>query len=67
MTLLFNITPVGSIEQVWQLKYNPQWENQFMTVSGPEHIWNWDFFNGCLLKDGEQLTGHTITVEREGV
>ena len=65
MRFILTITPVGSTAEAWKLAHNPAWEIPFITLEGTVHIWNWDFVNGNLLKDGEQLVGYTITIERE--
>ena len=64
MNIIFTLTNVDTQTQDWVLTHNPQWETPFETISGLPHVWNWDFINGNLLKDGEALSGYTITIER---
>lgn len=64
MTILVTITPVDSDVSAWTLRHCRSWERPFITLEGCPHIWNWDEC-GKLMKDGEPLTGYTITIEKE--
>lgn len=51
----------------WILVYEPEKATPFTTLQGTEHIWNWDFISGNLLKDGTPLLGsegYSIVIER---
>ena len=51
----------------WILLYEPDKATPFTTLQGTEHIWNWDFTTGNLLKDGVALLGsegYSIVIER---
>lgn len=51
----------------WILVYDPSLSVPFTTLQGTEHVWNWDFTTGNLLKDGTPLTGvegYSIIIEK---
>jgi hypothetical protein len=51
----------------WILLYEPDKAAPFTTLQGTDHIWNWDFTTGNLLKDGVALLGsegYSIVIER---
>lgn len=53
----------------WILLYEPDKAVPFTTLQGTEHVWNWDFTTGSLLKDGVPLSpteGYSITIEPVG-
>jgi hypothetical protein len=61
-TYRMTITPVGSATPDWVLRYSPDSATPFVTISGSEEVWVWDFIGGALMKGGEVLTNHTITI-----
>lgn len=63
-TLLTIIDPDTDVVE-WVLRHNPSWAVPFVTVQGSEHIWNWNFITGELIKDGEPLLGFAISIQLE--
>lgn len=67
MTTKFTISDLDLSTIDWILLYAPQNAIPFTTLQGTEHIWNWDFTTGNLLKDGVPLSGaegYSIVIER---
>lgn len=67
MTTKFTISDLDLSTPDWILLYAPQNAIPFTTLQGTEHIWNWDFTTGNLLKDGVPLSGaegYSIVIER---
>jgi hypothetical protein len=67
MTTKFTIQDLDLSTPDWILLYDPQNAIPFTTLQGTEHIWNWDFTTGNLLKDGVPLSGadgYSIVIER---
>lgn len=67
MTTKFTISDLDLSTPDWILLYDPQNAIPFTTLQGTEHIWNWDFTTGNLLKDGVPLSGaegYSIVIER---
>jgi hypothetical protein len=67
MTTKFTIQDLDLSTPDWILLYTPQNAIPFTTLQGTEHIWNWDFTTGNLLKDGVPLSGaegYSIVIER---
>lgn len=63
MTYTLTIFDVADFSTpAWVLKYSPGETQAFTTIVGTEHVWLWDFVSGALLKDGAELTGHTIEI-----
>lgn len=66
MKTLFTISNVELSTVHWKLLYDPSQPVPFMTLEGTEHVWNWDFTCGNLIKDGEPLLGsegYSIQIE----
>jgi hypothetical protein len=59
------ITAIDGTSPSWVLRYTPESSTPFFTLEGTSHSWFWDFVSGAMMKDGEQLNGYTITIERE--
>ena len=67
MTTKFTISDLDLSTIDWILLYDPQNAIPLTTLKGTEHIWNWDFTTGNLLKDGVPLSGaegYSIVIER---
>lgn len=66
MKTKFTISDVELTTVFWILVYDPLLSTPFTTLQGTEHVWNWDFIAGNLLKDGSPLlgsNGYSITIE----
>ncbi len=67
MKTKFTISDLDLTTTDWILIYDPAQSTPFTTLQGTEHIWNWDFTTGNLLKDGTPLLGsegYSIVIER---
>lgn len=67
MKVKLTISDLDASTVDWILLYEPDKATPFTTLQGTEHIWNWDFTTGNLLKDGVPLTGaegYSIIIER---
>jgi hypothetical protein len=66
MKVKFIISDLDSSTVDWILLYEPEKSVPFTTIQGTEHIWNWDFVSGNLLKDGVPILGsegYSIVIE----
>jgi hypothetical protein len=66
MKVKFIISDIDLTSTDWILLYEPEKAIPFTTIQGTEHIWNWDFTSGNLLKDGAPLLGsegYSIVIE----
>ena len=66
MKVKFIISDLDSSTVDWILLYEPEKAVPFTTIQGTEHIWNWDFVSGNLLKDGVPILGsegYSIVIE----
>lgn len=66
MKVKFIISDLDSSTVDWILLYEPEKAIPFTTIQGTEHIWNWDFVSGNLLKDGVPILGsegYSIVIE----
>ena len=57
MKVKFIISDLDLTTIDWILLYEPEKAVPFTTIQGTEHIWHWNFVNGCLMKDGTPLLG----------
>jgi len=67
MKTKFTISDLDLSTVDWVLVYDPSNATPFTTLQGTEHIWNWDFTSGNLLKDGIPLLGsegYSIIIEK---
>lgn len=68
--IYFTISDLDAVVH-YKLKYTPDVEPQFETIVGDSHVWLWDMFQGCLLRDGstQLLDGGnwSITIEQATV
>lgn len=66
MKVKFIISDIDLTSIDWILLYEPEKAIPFTTIQGTEHIWNWDFVSGNLLKDGVPILGsegYSIVIE----
>lgn len=66
MKVKFTISDLDLTTVDWILLYEPEKAIPFTTIQGTEHIWNWDFVSGNLLKDGVPILGsegYSIVIE----
>lgn len=66
MKVKFIISDLDLTSIDWILLYEPEKAIPFTTIQGTEHIWNWDFVSGNLLKDGVPILGsegYSIVIE----
>lgn len=66
MKVKFIISDLDLTTVDWILLYEPEKAIPFTTIQGTEHIWNWDFVSGNLLKDGVPILGsegYSIVIE----
>lgn len=67
MKVKFIISDLDLTSIDWILLYEPEKAIPFTTIQGTEHIWNWDFVSGNLLKDGTPVLGsegYSIVIEQ---
>lgn len=66
MKVKFTISDLDLTTVDWILLYEPEKAIPFTTIQGTEHIWNWNFVSGNLLKDGVPILGsegYSIVIE----
>jgi hypothetical protein len=62
----FSVTDLTGVV-IYEMKYFPDQEPQFVQTFGDTHMWTWNMIEGSLLKDGStELVpgGWSITIER---
>jgi len=67
MKVKFIISDLDLTTVDWILLYEPEKAIPFTTIQGTEHIWNWNFVSGNLLKDGVPILGsegYSIVIEQ---
>lgn len=66
MKIKLTISDLDLTTTDWILLYEPEKSVPFTTIQGTEHVWNWNFVNGNLMKDGVPLLGsegYSIVIE----